>query len=175
MCVLWWTDSWGSSNRNKGKWKMDYLIVLLESSTKSTWLDSWPLNLYNQLVQNLQLYRFPECSSSQSGCTEKWPEMQADGHKWNSINQSHVHRKAIKKLHHRSTTGVMLYLSNKLLRIYVFGNVHLLMHRYLHSFHGQVWLLSTHEPRERLSGPTLWRTNGLIGAMFPAKFHKHFH
>lgn len=31
--------------------------------------------------------------------------MQADGHKWNTINQSYVHRKAIKKLHYRNKNG----------------------------------------------------------------------
>lgn len=31
--------------------------------------------------------------------------MQADGHKWNTINQSHVDRKAIKKLHYRGKAG----------------------------------------------------------------------
>lgn len=67
--------------------------------------------------------------------------MRADGRKWNTINQSPRHHKAIKKLHYGSKTdrpprphhapttthtqmGVMLYLrSDTLLRIYAFGNV----------------------------------------------------
>lgn len=58
--------------------------------------------------------------------------MGADGHKWNAINQSPRHHKAIKKLHYGSKSaphthtqmGVLLYLrSNTLLRIYAFVNV----------------------------------------------------
>lgn len=59
--------------------------------------------------------------------------MQVDGNKWNTISQSHIHRKTIKKLHYtvearlpphtHTRMGVMLYLSNKPIRIYVFVNV----------------------------------------------------